>query len=230
VRRNEVVLCYLDLFLEPNYLEVGVHRGETFHAVKARHKVAVDPQFQIENADREALSEYRELTSDAYFSSLDRDAPLFNVIYLDGLHTFEQTLRDLLNSIDYLLRDGVIIIDDVLPSSYHSSLPILSEAFAVRNAVKGEDTSWMGDVFRLVFFIQSFLPRFDYATVSENHGQLVMWRGQRNEKLFADRRVEDIARLEFRHLVTQLADLNLLKNREILVRVKKALSQPTRTI
>jgi len=34
----------------------------------------------------------------------------------------------------------------------------------------------MGDVYKVVFFVDAFLQQFRYATIQENHGQLVMWR------------------------------------------------------
>ena len=37
----------------------------------------------------------------------------------------------------------------------------------------------MGDVYRLVFFVESFCQQFSYCTVNNNHGQLVMWREPR---------------------------------------------------
>jgi hypothetical protein len=233
VARHQVVQTYLDLWDQPRYLEVGVYQGETFHAVKAAHKVAVDPRFRIKDSEREATSEYHEVTSDKYFDDLDVHAAPFDVIYLDGLHTFEQTLRDLMNAVDFLQPDGVVVIDDVRPNSYSSSLPDINETYAVRRAVHDRDLNWMGDVFRLVYFVQSFLPRFNYATVEDNHGQLVMWRGKRDPALFVPRQVEEIARLEFRHLVNQLAALNLLPNATIGKMVQRAvlersLTRPTR--
>ncbi len=224
MRRDEVVQSYLDLFENPSYLEIGVFRGDTFHALKAQHKVAVDPKFQFDESSRETGAEYCEIPSDDYFATLSRNSPPFDVVYLDGLHTFEQTLRDLLNSIDYLKRDGVVVIDDVLPCSYHSSLPVMSEAFAVRSAACDSDASWMGDVYRLVYFIQSFLPSFDYATVSENHGQLVMWRARRTSAKFFKRQIEEVARLEYRHVILQRSAFNLRRNAEIVGEVKAVTS------
>jgi hypothetical protein len=215
IARHQVIQTYLDLWVQPRYLEVGVSEGETFHAVKAAHKVAVDPVFQIKEGGREPASEYYEVTSDKYFDDLDTNIVPFDVIYLDGLHTFEQTLRDLMNALDFLRPDGVIVIDDVRPNSYSSGLPDLNETYAVRRATQDHDLSWMGNVYRLVYFIQSFLPRFNYATVADNHGQLVMWRGKRDPALFVPRQVEDIARMEFRHLINELPALNLLPNATI---------------
>jgi hypothetical protein len=219
--RDQVVQSYLDLFENPRYLEVGVSQGLTFHKLKAAEKVAVDPQFQIPAEDRQSHAKYHEMTSDHYFDMAAKTRPLFDVIYLDGLHTLEQTLRDLMNALDFLRHDGVIVIDDVVPESYHSSLPDFREFTAVREAVGDTSRSWMGDVFRLVFFVQSFLPRFDYATTSDNHGQLVMWRGSRSPALFQARRVEDIGKMEFRSLIMQMSALNHLSNAEIVRRVRE---------
>ena len=117
MHRHEVIQSFLDIFDQPKYLEIGVWAGETFHALRAGRKVAVDPTFRFEHSDREMGCEYHEVTSDQYFMALTHDASLFDVIFLDGMHTFEQTLRDLMNSIDFLRRDGVIVIDDVWPNS-----------------------------------------------------------------------------------------------------------------
>jgi hypothetical protein len=61
------------------------------------------------------------------------------------------------------------------------SLPDWQMAVRVRAAVDpwARDLSWMGDVYRLVFFIQSFFQQYRYATIQDNHGQLVVWRDRR---------------------------------------------------
>src|SRR5690606_26031789 len=130
-RRSEVVQSLLALHADPAYLEIGVYRGETFHEVRASRKVAVDPKFAIDASERLDGSDYVERTSDDFFRDC-RDT--FDVIYLDGLHTFEQTLRDLLNSCERLSRDGVILIDDILPSCYPASLRDSAQAARVRQA------------------------------------------------------------------------------------------------
>ena len=154
IERHDVIQSYLDLFEDPRYLEIGVSKGITFHALRARRKVAVDPKFEIPLSERQAQAEYHEVTSDVYFQDLITPRTTFDVIYLDGLHTFEQTLRDLMNALEHLSEDGVIIVDDVLPTSYHASLKDQSDCVAVRNAISGSDPSWMGDTFRLVYFVE----------------------------------------------------------------------------
>lgn len=126
ISRPEAINQFLALFDAPSYLEIGVSEGETFFAVKAQRKVAVDPKFRFpfDRAIKENAScTFHEVASDIYFSDWIGPSEVFQVIYLDGLHTFEQTLRDFTNAIRFLAPDGVIIIDDIVPNSYQSGLP-----------------------------------------------------------------------------------------------------------
>ena len=100
--RSEVVQAFVDLYERPRYLEVGVYSAETFGAVRAAEKVAVDPAFRFDigaAAAADPTARFHPVPSDDYF--LRRLAPgeVFDVVFLDGLHTFEQTLRDLMNTL-----------------------------------------------------------------------------------------------------------------------------------
>lgn len=181
VTRAQVVQACLDLFDKPRYLEIGVWKGKTLFPVKASSKVGVDPVFAFDVdtvKPKHPNTVFFSGTSDEYFASLDPSAR-FEVIYLDGLHLFEQILRDLINSLSFLTDDGIIVIDDVCPTSYHSSLANPKHVHVVKNALKSDDKNWMGDVYKIVFFIDSFLQQYKFRTVSNNHGQVIIWRGTR---------------------------------------------------
>jgi hypothetical protein len=224
MHRSDVVQRFLDLFEAPSYLEIGVSQAVTFHAISAAHKVAVDPRFRFDPERREPSSDYHEQTSDDYFCNHIEREKRFDVIFIDGLHTFEQTLRDLINAVDHLKPGGIIVVDDVLPTSYHSSLPA-KDVKLVREAVGATDRAWVGDVYRLVFFVQSFFQLFDYATIVESHGLLVMWRGKRDRTKFDVRSVEAVARMDFRDSVLQRNAYNLKPFAEIMDQVMKAQHQ-----
>ena len=205
MQRHEVNQRLLDRYADPAYLEIGVDEGATFHAIRAARKVAVDPRFSFDVAAAQAdpanaACSYHEVTSDAYFLNVKKPADLFDVIFIDGLHTFDQTLKDLLNAVACIKPDGVIVVDDVIPNTYAASLPDLDLSRRFWAAVGNHDGSWMGDVFRLVFFVHHYMPFFRYATVLENHGQMVMWRAD-SPSPGALARVEDIARLQFPEVV-----------------------------
>ena len=227
--RHQIVQRFLDLFPAPHYLEIGVNQGETFLAVQARRKVAVDPKFLMETkaatTDYHSI-EFHEITSDEYFVNVVTPAERFDVIYLDGLHTFEQTLRDLLNATFYIKPAGVIILDDVIPSSYPSSLPVIPEWHAVRVHMEQtipnfpHDGSWMGDVYKTVFFMQTFMQQYTYATVTENHGQSIVWRQPRPVASIVERHVQDIGLMQFKDVVARRPDFQPLPIDSIVALVK----------
>lgn len=218
VRPAVVLQTLLDLFDEPRYLEVGVAGGSTFHQLRAGFKVAVDPRFRFdweaEQRERGASTQYHQVTSDTYFGSIMDTDQEFDVIYLDGLHTFEQTLRDLNNALDHLADGGVILIDDVRPSSYQASLPDVEDFRKVRQYVKDEGRAWMGDVYKLVWFINSFYQNLSYACISNNHGQAVVWRERRTS--VDERTAAEIANLSFASFVVSKGVLLLRPFGQIL--------------
>lgn len=228
--RNEVIDGFLQMFHRPSYLEIGVNHGETFFKVDARRKVAVDPRFlfDVEAAKTLPGVELHQVASDIYFGEIAQTDEMFDVIYLDGLHTFEQTLRDLLNAVGLLKRGGVIVIDDVIPNSFDASLPDLDEVFKLRRispelgADWHQDGSWMGDVFKVPFFIQSFMQQYSYATVLENHGQTVMWQRKRPSAEVKLRSMEQLARYDYRQTILGREDFAIRPYQDILAEVRAA--------
>ena len=179
-----------------------------FNAVRAPRKVAVDLHYQFDVAAASADpvnggATFHEVTSDHYFAALRGDEQ-FDVIFVDGLHTFDQTLRDLLNATYCLKPGGVIVVDDVMPYSYAASLPSFDESRDLREMTGDSHAAWMGDVYRLVFFIRDYMPAFTYASVEENHGQTVLWRATRaHDADVAPLGVEAISRLEYKDAILQ---------------------------
>jgi len=179
VPRAAVLKRLTNLYAEPRYLEVGVANGHTFDRVPATRKVAVDPTFRFDHEAMQAANpgtEYHEVTSDAYFAEIIDPAEQFDVIYLDGLHVGDQTLRDLQNALLHLQPQGVIVIDDTRPPSHLAAIPDLADFHTVRTWLGSTANPWMGDVFKVVWFIASFMPGLSYATIENNHGQTVVWR------------------------------------------------------
>lgn len=201
--RHAVLRRIAALYDEPRYLEVGVNRGTTFHRVPATSKVAVDPVFDFDVAERQAAhpeASYHQVTSDEYFATVVAPDQQFDLIYLDGLHVVEQTLRDLMNALHHLAPQGVIVIDDTHPPTYLASLPDRQNYFRVRRWLGDDDKlAWMGDVYRLVYFIETFCPHLSYATIANNHGQTVVWRARRTT--VPERALREVAELTFEQMV-----------------------------
>ena len=218
MERYKVCQGCLDLFEQPRYLEIGVHGGDTFHLIRAKEKIAVDPifHFDIEEAiQRDRSSLYYAVDSDRYFQ--ESATGVFDVIFIDGLHTFEQTLSDLLNTLMFIRADSIIIIDDVLPNGHCAAIADLETFIKVHAATEEPSGAWMGDVYRLVYFIAAFMPMWSFSTVAENHGQLIMWREPRERTVM---KVEATSRVAYADVVLDQSIFNIAPFETILQRLK----------
>ena len=140
------------------YLEIGVCRGETFFAVDAPFKVAVDPAFQFDTADHESgRAHFFSMPSDDFFTSFaesdaadrlreEAGAPLFDVVFIDGLHTFEQAYRDFINSLRYTHDKAVCSLEEPLPNAPYSALADNAKSSVYRELPGVADASWHGEV------------------------------------------------------------------------------------
>ena len=81
------------------YLEIGVNTCATFNSIplKIEDKFGVDP-----------IAGNYQMTSDEFFKKYP-DLK-FDVIFIDGLHHYDQCQRDCINSIKQLNKDGIILI------------------------------------------------------------------------------------------------------------------------
>lgn len=159
-----------------SYLEVGVQRGYTFEAVEMPNRIAVDPEPQFSLRELPAGVSVFALTSDEFFGTLDPEVT-FDIVFLDGLHTYQQTYRDLINSLRHANPHSVILIDDVVPSDEVSAMPDMEEAKAerVRRGLSG--IAWHGDVFRLVLVLRDHHPELRVRTiVGSGNEQAVVWK------------------------------------------------------
>ena len=117
------------------YLEIGVCNGYIFNKLdlKEENKYGVDP-------DRGG--NYR-MTSDQFFS--ENKEKKFDVIFMDGLHHYNQCQRDIINSLKCLNDNGVILIHDMIPTNS------LVE-YIPRRAI---NSHWTGDVWKCAVEIQN---------------------------------------------------------------------------
>ena len=86
------------------YLEIGCDLDDVFNSIPIipSNKIGIDPN----------RGGNHKMTSDDFFKQNDKN---FDVIFIDGLHTYEQTQKDVINSLKFLNTDGIIFIHDLLP-------------------------------------------------------------------------------------------------------------------
>jgi len=126
------------------YLEIGCRDDACFSVIKADYKVGVDPN----------SGGTLRMTSDAFFA---QNKETFDIIFIDGLHTYEQVLKDILNAAKVLNPGGTILM--------HDCLPLCCLAQFQYPMVK----AWNGDVWKS--FVQArTMPDLDAATCMIDHG------------------------------------------------------------
>ncbi len=108
-----------------NYLEIGCDQNQLFSKVKIVNKIGVDP---------ESGGNIRKTSDDFFLNNSNK----FDIIFIDGLHIYEQVKRDIINSINCLEQNGIILIHDCMPDSL------------AKQAVPRFKMKWNGDVWKAI--------------------------------------------------------------------------------
>lgn len=125
--RIAVVNLLLNRFKNPAYLEIGCQGDTLFNSVPALRKTGIDP----------ASGGNVRMTSDEFFA-INKEQ--FDVVFIDGLHTYEQVRRDVINAIKSINHEGWIALHDMLPRNWiEHHVPIISQG------------AWTGDVWKVAF-------------------------------------------------------------------------------
>jgi hypothetical protein len=127
-----------------SYLEIGTFDDELFSFIKCENKVGVDP----------ASGGTHRMTSDTFFSKNDLK---FDCIFIDGLHHYDQVIKDIKNSLAILNNGGIILMHDCLPVSLGAQ------------SVPRTEVNWNGDVWK-AFVEQRTNILLDCYTCYADHG------------------------------------------------------------
>jgi hypothetical protein len=160
--RTDVIQKIIDKKKATRYLEIGVNNGDSFFPIEIAHKVGVDPSFAFSPERKlewvsknpcNGTAEYIDATSDAFFANTPIEK--FDVAFIDGLHTYEQSLQDVLNTLDHLNENGVIVMHDCKPPHVPAACPAPSLQAAIDLNVPGWDGIWCGDVWKAICDLRS---------------------------------------------------------------------------
>lgn len=208
------------------YLEIGVFKGLTFGDVEIADRTGVDPQYRVSIEDlagpgRTLVTD----TSDGFFAGLDRST-VFDIVFLDGLHTFEQTYRDLCNALLHTHERSLIIIDDTRPITVYSAEPDIGRGKQLRRLDDAPGSgAYHGDVFKTVFAIHDFHPGLDYVTFKgEDNPQTLVWRSPSGREPRLDS-FERISRLTYFDLLENLDVLKEMPEQDAIKRCLAAVNR-----
>lgn len=183
MNRIELIQKLIDDKKYSTYLEIGIHRGTSFFPLRCQNKIAVDPYMKVSWKGKiyriiqnpfNLGNKYFEITSDEFFES--NAANIFkktnlDIVFIDGLHTFEASLKDVLNSLKYLNNNGTIIMHDCYPPHKAAAIPAASFPDAKRKNVNGWTGQWCGDVWKTVVYLkEKYSYNLDVCVLNADFG------------------------------------------------------------
>jgi len=121
-------------------------------------RVGVDPEFCFDWSSHHGKDgiQLHQCLSDTFFDSID-PATTYDLIFVDGLHTFEQTYRDILHAVRHSHPGTVIAIDDTIPCDVFSTSRSLQDCVGMRYSLTGvADSSWHGDTYKVIPLLTAF--------------------------------------------------------------------------
>ena len=153
-----------------SYLEIGCQSDVNFSKIIIKNKIGVDPQ----------SGGTHRMTSDDFFK---QNKSTFDLIFIDGLHVYEQVLKDIENSLKVLNDNGVILIHDCLPAKiWHQTIP-------------QTHSSWNGDVWKSIVKSRTRIDIDTYTIEADQGLGLILKR--ENKDLLVDK-IENFKNLKFR--------------------------------
>lgn len=106
--RIAVLNLLLQKYSNPAYLEIGCASDLSFNSMSALDKTGVDPN-EGGNVRK---------TSDDFFKDNKKS---YDLIFIDGLHTYSQVRVDIINALNCLRLGGAIVLHDMLPRNWKES-------------------------------------------------------------------------------------------------------------
>ncbi|NQT22907.1 MAG: class I SAM-dependent methyltransferase [Candidatus Omnitrophica bacterium] len=204
-----------------NYLEIGFGHGDCFFNIRASRKMVVDPEFVFlkkrtikyffRNLSKNLANKFYNMPSDDFFikrSKILQDIRP-DVVFVDGLHTFKQSLKDVNNAIKFINDDGVIVLHDCSPSCASEAYPAKSYAHAAQLNLKGWTGYWSGDVWKTPVYLRSLRGDLKVFVLDFDRGVGIVRKGKEARPL--EYTPTQIEAMTYHDLDTKRAELLNLK-------------------
>jgi len=190
INRTKLINFYLSNYANANYLEIGVATGYNFLKIRAENKIAVDPKFKIPGGFRSNATEtYHEITSDEFFNIKINNNVNFDVVFIDGLHTYPQALKDVLNSLKHLNRKGIIVMHDCMPANEAAA----ERSNSIAKTMPGFTNCWNGDVWKTIVWLRTFRDDLNVYTINKDFGLGIIVFGKPDNQLsFTEDEIEEM--------------------------------------
>jgi hypothetical protein len=196
--RADVINALIVRYGYRSYLEIGVNTpaqpGWSHDSIQVETKHGVDPNPAVEATF--------PVTSDEFFER--HVSRRYDIVFVDGLHLFEQAYRDIVNALAWLNENGTIVVHDTRP-----------EKEITQRRERASD-AWHGDVWKAILKLRLEAPELEIFTVDTDEGCTVIRRGAQPLLQVADP-PEDMYTWDFyeqhRDEILQLVDVQEFRSR-----------------
>jgi hypothetical protein len=207
----EIIKKFIALRKPEKYVEIGVEKGSVLKLFDSSVRiVGVDPAPQVENIPENVIL-YEE-PSDDFFAKYNLEVLLdgyFDLAFIDGLHIFEQVLRDFINLEKFAAPNSICLIHDCLP---------LDQRTAERQR---RTIFWSGDVWKIVPCLKQVRPDLSLFVIPTYPAGLCVVTGlNRNSQVLAeayDAIEQKYCRLDYNDIQMQKSYFSLVPNNWTIV-------------
>ena len=181
-------------FSDCRYLEIGCDDNICFNSIPVINKIGVDPDRGGNIKD----------TSDNFFKN---NKNRFDVIFIDGLHIYEQCRRDVINALKVLDKNGYIFLHDMTPRNW-----------AEENVPRLKNTLWTGDIWKVAIEL-SKTKGIDFFVINADMGVGALRKKEENIVYHDD--FENLKDLKFKDFLNLNESINYIDPEEGIKIIKK---------
>ena len=168
--RFEIIQNIIEFKKYKSYLEIGCDRNQSFSNINIDKRVGIDP---VEGGTH-------KMTSDEFFSN---NNDKFDIIFIDGLHQYEQVIKDVKNSLNCLTKNGIILLHDCLPRT------LWNQVYPRINS------DWNGDVWKAIVECRTYENIDTYTCIADRGIGVIVPRKNKNKSLLNK---NDFKRLKYK--------------------------------
>lgn len=177
--RVDVLKHLINRFGYTSYLEIGIQYGHCWTQIECPNKVGVEPNpYPDENVI--------QATSDQFF---ENNKDTFDLIFIDGDHSYHQAIKDIRNAIKILNPGGTIVCHDTYPPDENHTNPFQC-----------------GEVYKAIAEIRSE-GGFKFCTFNEDFGVCSFQRDESVEPM-------DVMGVSYQQYMEKAQDILNLQNGE----------------
>lgn len=159
--RIEIINALIKKYSYKTYLEIGVNTpaqpGYSHTSIEIETKHGVDP----------AVDTTFKMPSDEFFA---QNQNFYDIVFVDGLHIFDQAYRDIVNSLKFLNANGTIVVHDCAPRREITQRPVRASSV------------WHGDVWKAILKLRNENPDIEIYTINSDEGCAIIRKG--HQELF----------------------------------------------